>query len=164
MELVTPGLGLIFWQLLIFLLVLFLLSKFAWKPIMGALREREVGIEQALREADRARLEMQQLQGQNEALLIEARAERDRVLREAQLAGNQLIETAKNRATEEGARQLAAARQDIETQRRAAIADIKNTAATLSVEIAEKLLRRELQDSSAQQALVSEYLKDVKLN
>ena len=164
MELVTPGLGLIFWQLLIFLLVLFLLSKFAWKPIMGALREREVGIEQALREADRARLEMQQLQGQNEALLIEARAERDRVLREAQLAGNQLIETAKNRATEEGARQLAAARQDIETQRRAAIADIKNTAAALSVEIAEKLLRRELQDSSAQQALVSEYLKDVKLN
>ncbi len=164
MELVTPGFGLIFWQLLIFLLVLFLLSKFAWKPIMSALREREAGIETALREADRARIEMQQLQGQNEFLLQEARAERDRVLRDAQAAGNQLIETAKQRATEEGSRQLMAARQEIETQRRAALADIKNTAAALSVEIAEKLLRRELKDESAQQALVSEYLKDVKFN
>lgn len=164
MELVTPGFGLIFWQLLIFLLVLFLLSKFAWKPIMSALREREMGIENALREADRARLEMQALQGQNEALLQEARAERDRVLRDAQVAGNQLIETAKQRATEEGARQLAAARQEIDTQRRAAVAEIKNLAGSLSVEIAEKLLRRELKDESAQQALVSEYLKDVKLN
>ncbi len=164
MELVTPGFGLIFWQLLIFLLVLFLLSKFAWKPIMAALTEREAGIENALREADRARLEMQKLQGQNESLIQEARAERDRVLREAQAAGNQLIETAKQRATEEGSRQLMAARQEIETQRRAAIAEIKNTAAALSVEIAEKLLRRELKDESAQQALVTEYLKDVKLN
>jgi F-type H+-transporting ATPase subunit b len=164
MELVTPGFGLIFWQLLIFLLVLFLLSKFAWKPIMAALTEREAGIENALREADRARLDMQKLQGQNEALLQEARAERDRVLREAQAAGNQLIETAKQRATEEGSRQLMAARQEIETQRRAALADIKNTAAALSLEIAEKLLRRELKEESAQQALVTEYLKDVKLN
>ncbi len=164
MELITPGIGLLFWQTLLFLLTLLVLAKFAWKPIMASLREREETIESALREADRARIEMQALQSQNQNLLQEARAERDRVLRDAQTAGNELIETAKQRATEEGARQLAAARQEIETQRRAAVADIKNTAAALSVEIAEKLLRRELKDESAQQSLVSEYLKDVKLN
>jgi F-type H+-transporting ATPase subunit b len=164
MELVTPGFGLIFWQLLIFLLVLFLLSKFAWKPIMSALREREAGIEEALREADRARLEMQKLQGQNEALLQEARVERDRVLRDAQAMGNQLIETAKQRATEEGARQLAAARQEIDTQKRAALAEMRNLAGTLSLEIAEKILRHELKDAASQKSLVAEYLKDVKLN
>ncbi len=164
MELVTPSIGLFFWQSLLFLLTLFVLSRFAWKPIMSSLREREATIETALREADKARLEMQALQSQNQNLIQEARAERDRVLRDAQIAGNSLIETAKQRATEEGARQLAAARQEIDTQRRAAVAEIKNTAAALSVEIAEKLLRRELKDEAAQQALVSEYLKDVKLN
>ena len=164
MELVTPSIGLIFWQSLLFLLTLFVLGRFAWKPIMASLREREETIETALREADRARLEMQALQSQNQNLLQEARIERDRMLRDAQVAGNQLIETAKQRATEEGARQLATARQEIETQRSAAIADIKNTAAALSIEIAEKLLRRELQSDEAQQKLVSDYLKDVKLN
>lgn len=164
MELITPGIGLLFWQTLLFLLTLLVLAKFAWKPILASLREREETIETALREADRARVEMQALQSQNQNLLQEARAERDRVLREAQAAGNQLIEAAKQRATEEGSRQLNAARQEIETQRRAAIADIRNTAGALSVEIAEKLLRRELKDDSAQQTLVSEYLKDVKLN
>jgi len=164
MELVTPGIGLIFWQTLLFLLTLFVLARFAWKPIMASLREREETIENALREADRARLEMQQLRSQNENLLAEARAERDRVLREAQAAGNQLIEQAKQRATDEGARQLAAARAEIESQKRAALAEIRTLAGTLSVEIAEKVLRRELQDEAAQKALVNEYLKDVKLN
>ncbi len=164
MELITPGIGLLFWQTLLFLLTLLVLARFAWKPIMASLHEREQTIETALREADRARVEMQALQSQNQNLLQEARAERDRVLREAQAAGNQLIESAKQKATEEGARQLAAARQDIQTEKRAALAEIKNTAATLSLEIAEKLLRRELKDGAAQQALVTEYLKDVKLN
>lgn len=164
MELITPGIGLLFWQTLLFLLTLLVLARFAWKPIMASLHEREQSIETALREADRARVEMQALQDQNQNLLQEARAERDRVLREAQAAGNQLIESAKQKATEEGARQLAAARQDIQTEKRAALAEIKNTAATLSLEIAEKLLRRELKDGAAQQALVTEYLKDVKLN
>jgi F-type H+-transporting ATPase subunit b len=131
---------------------------------MSALREREAGIEEALREADRARLEMQKLQGQNEALLQEARVERDRVLRDAQAMGNQLIETAKQRATEEGARQLAAARQEIDTQKRAALAEMRNLAGTLSLEIAEKILRHELKDAASQKSLVAEYLKDVKLN
>lgn len=164
MQLVTPEFGLIFWQLLTFLIVLFLLSRFAWKPIMAGLREREASIESALREADRARLEMQNLQAQNQNLLAEARAERDRILREAQHGANQLIETAKQRATQEGARQLEAARQEIDTQKRAALAEIKNTASQLSLDIAEKLLRRELKDDAAQKALVTEYLKDVKLN
>lgn len=164
MELVTPGIGLIFWQTVLFLLTLFVLARFAWKPIMASLHEREETIESALREADRARVEMQKLQSENQNLLAEARAERDRILREAQQAGNQLIEQAKQRSTEEGGRMINQARAEIDTQKRAALAEIKTLAGQLSVEIAEKVLRRELKDEAAQKALVTEYLKDVKLN
>lgn len=164
MELVTPSIGLIFWQTVLFLLTLFVLARFAWKPIMASLREREQTIEGALREADRARQEMQQLQAQNQNLLTEARAQRDQMLRDAEQMRNQLIEAAKQKATEEGARQLASARAEIESEKRAAVAYIRSTAGQLSVEIAEQLLRRELKDEAAQKALVNEYLKDVKLN
>ena len=164
MDLVTPGLGLIFWQTVTFLLVLFLLSKFAWKPIMASLREREASIENALSMAEKAKLEMQTLKAGNEKLLAEARAERDRILKEASDASNQMIEAAKTKANEEGDRMIAQAREAVVNEKRAAIAEIKTLAGSLSVEIAEQLLKRELKDASAQQQLVSDYMKEVTLN
>ena len=164
MDLVTPGFGLIFWQLITFLIVLFLLSKFAWKPIMSALRERETSIENALSMAEKAKLEMQTLKAGNEKLLAEARAERDRILKDAADASNQMIEAAKLKATEEGDRMIANAREAVLNEKRTAIAEIKTLAGNLSVEIAEQLLKRELKDASAQQQLVSDYMKEVTLN
>jgi F-type H+-transporting ATPase subunit b len=164
MELVTPGIGLIFWQTLTFLLVLFLLSKFAWKPIMASLREREHSIESALRMADQAKLEMQALKADNEKLLQEARVERDRILREASEAGNALVEQAKNKANEEGSRMIENARVAINNEKKAAITEVKNLAGALSIEIAERILKHELKDPAAQQALVSDYIKEVNLN
>jgi len=164
MQIVTPELGLIFWQLVIFLIVLFLLAKFAWKPILSSLKEREDSIETALRMADQAKLEMQLLKASNEKLLAEARQERDRMLQEATQMANQLIEQAKTKATEEGGRMIVQAREAIQNEKNAALAEVKNTAAQLSVDIAERILRRELTDTAAQQQLVDSYLKDVKLN
>lgn len=164
MELVTPGIGLIFWQVVTFLVVLFLLSKFAWKPIMQALNERENSIEEALRSAEKAKLEMQSLKADNEKLLAEARLERDKILTEASEAGNNMIEAARLKANEEGARMITQAREAIENEKRAAITEVKNMAATLSLEIAEQILRRELSDKNAQQALAKDYIREVTLN
>lgn len=164
MELVTPGIGLIFWQTLTFIVVLFLLSKFAWKPIMGALREREVSIESALAAAEKAKLEMQGLKTENEKLLAEARMERDRILKEASDAANMLVETAKQKANEEGGRMIAQARESIENEKRAAITEVKNMAAALSVDIAERILRKELSNPQAQHELAKDYINEVTLN
>lgn len=164
MEIVTPELGLIFWQLVIFLLVLFLLAKFAWKPILTALHEREDSIDQALRMAEQAKLEMQNLKAGNEKLLTDARLERDKTLKEGQNIAAQLIEQAKTTAVEEANRIAQQAREAIQQEKNQALAEVRNTAAQLSVDIAERLLRRELADPAAQQKLVDEYLKDVKLN
>ncbi|MBX0292726.1 F0F1 ATP synthase subunit B [Hymenobacter sp. HSC-4F20] len=164
MQIVTPELGLIFWQLVIFGIVLILLRAFAWKPILSSLKERESSIEGALRMADQAKLEMQQLKAGNEKLLAEARMERDRILKEATDVSNQLIEQAKNKANEEGARMIVQAREAIQNEKNAALAEVKNTAAKLSIDIAERILRRELADQPAQQQLVDSYLQEVKLN
>ncbi len=164
MQLVTPGIGLIFWQLVTFLVVLFLLAKFAWKPIMTALHDREDSIEKALSAAEKAKLEMQALKADNEKLLAEARLERDKILKEASDAGNALVESAKNKANEEGARMIAQAREAIENEKRAAITEVKNMAAGLSLEIAERILRKELSNSDAQQALAADYIREVTLN
>ena len=164
MEIVTPKLGLIFWQLVIFLLVLFLLAKFAWKPILVALRDREDSIDNALRMAEQAKLEMQSLKAGNEKLLADARHERDQMLKEGQHIANQLVEKAKTDATEEANRIAQQAREAIQQEKNQALAEVRNTAAQLSVDIAKRLLRRELADPAAQQKLVDEYLKDVKLN
>jgi F-type H+-transporting ATPase subunit b len=164
MELVTPNFGLIFWQLVTFLIVLYLLTKFAWKPIMNALSERETSIENALSAAEKAKLEMQGLKAENEKLLAEARMERDKILKEASEAGNSIIETAKNKANEEGARMITQAREAIENEKRAAITEVKNMAAALSVDIAERILRKELSDPQAQQALAQDYIREVTLN
>ncbi len=164
MDLVTPNFGLIFWQLVTFLIVLFLLTKFAWKPIMNALREREASIENALSAAEKAKLEMQGLKAENEKLLAEARMERDKILKEASEAGNTLVENARNKANEEGSRMIAQAREAIENEKLAAITEVKNMAAALSVDIAERILRKELSDKQAQQELAQDYLREVTLN
>jgi len=164
MELVTPGLGLIFWQTITFLVVLFLLSKFAWKPISNALREREESIESALRMADQAKLEMQALKADNERLIQQARIERDRIIREASEAGNAIVEQAKSRANEEGTRMIENAREAIINEKKAALTEVKNTAATLSIEIAERILKHELRDPVTQRALISDYIKEVNLH
>ncbi len=164
MNIVTPELGLIFWQVVIFLIVLLLLRSFAWKPILSSLKERESSIEGALRMADQAKLEMQALKAGNEKLLTDARLERDRILKEATAVSTQLIEQAKDKATEEGNSMVAQAREAIQNEKNAALAEVKNTAAQLSIDIAERILRRELTDQPAQQQLVDSYLKEVKLN
>ena len=164
MDLITPQLGLLFWQTVLFLLLLFILTKFAWKPIMASLREREDSIESALRMADQAKIEMQQLKAGNEKLLAEARQERDRMMQEATVMVNQFRETEKAKAVEEANRITQQAREAIQTEKNAALAEVKNTAAQLSLTIAERILRRELTDPAAQTQLVDSYLKDVKLN
>jgi len=164
MELVTPGLGLIFWQTLVFVIVLFILSKFAWKPILGSLKERESSIDNALQAANQARLEMAALKADNEKLLDEARSERDRILKSAQVSSENIIQEAKEKAQSESARILQEAQQAIRNERQAAVADIKKEIVSLSVEIAEKLLKKQLQDQAAQKALVNDLIKDTQLN
>jgi F-type H+-transporting ATPase subunit b len=161
--LVTPNIGLLIWQTLTFLLVLFLLSKFAWKPIMAALRERESNIDAALSMAEKAKLEMQSLKADNERLLNEARAERERILKEATESATHLLDGARAKATEEGQRLVEQARVSIENEKKAALTEVRNVAANLSIEIAEKLIRRELQDQTAQRALVQSYLQEANL-
>ncbi|RAK64043.1 F0F1 ATP synthase subunit B [Hymenobacter edaphi] len=162
--LTNPSFGLLFWQLAIFVILLLILRAFAWKPILAALSEREESIEGALRQADQAKLEMQALKADNDKLLAEARMERDRILKEAGAMSNQLIETAKQKATDEGARLIMQAREAIQNEKQAALAEVKNTAAQLSIDIAERILRRELTDATAQKQLVTDYLQEVKLN
>ncbi|ALI99199.1 F0F1 ATP synthase subunit B [Rufibacter tibetensis] len=162
--LVTPSIGLLFWQVVTFLVVLLLLSKFAWKPIMKALREREENIDAALSMAEKAKLEMQALKADNERLLHEARAERERILKEATDAATHLVENARAKANEEGQRMIEQARVSIVNEKKAALTEVKNLAATLSIDIAEKLIRRELQDAQAQQALVRSYLQETPLS
>ena len=164
MDLVTPGLGLFFWQTVTFLIVLFCLSKFAWKPIMGSLKERENTIESALKAAEKAKSDIALLQAQNENLLKEARIERDKILKDAHAAAATMIVEAKEAARKEGDRMIEGARGAIIVEKNAALAEVKNYAATLSVDIAEKLLRKELSTDLAQKQLVSEYIKEANLN
>lgn len=164
MELVTPGLGLIFWQTVLFLLVLFVLARFAWKPILTALKERESTIEDALNSAKKAKEEMESLKAANENLLQEARVERDRIIREAQQAANQMINDAKDKASEEASKVMGSAKTALENEKRAAMAEIKGLAANLSIEIAEKLIKKELDNQKAQRELVDSYLKEANLS
>lgn len=164
MSLITPEFGLLFWQTLIFLILLLLLAKFAWKPILNSLKEREDSIDEALKMAQNAKLEMQSLKAGNEKLLFDARHERDQMLKEGQAIANKIVEQAKTAAVEEANRISQQAREAIQQEKNQALAEVKNTAAQLSVDIAERVLRRELAEPAAQQQLVDEYLKDVKLN
>lgn len=164
MEFVTPGIGLIFWMSVTFLIVLFLLKKFAWKPILNMIHEREASIEEALASAEKAKREMKELQANNERILNEARAERDKMLKEARETKDAIISEAKDKAQKEADRLLTIARENIQNEKLAAISDLKNQVATLSVEIAEKILKEHLSSDDKQKALVKNLLQDVNLN
>ncbi|MBX9853755.1 MAG: F0F1 ATP synthase subunit B [Cytophagaceae bacterium] len=163
-SLITPEFGLLFWQFMIFLVILFILGKFAWKPILTSLKEREANIEEALNAAKKAKEEMQKLHADNDKLLQEARLERDKMLREAQTAANNIVSEAKDKATAEGQRLIENARAAINNEKQAALTEVKNLAANLSLEIAEKILKRELADEKAQKELVNEFIKEANLN
>ncbi len=164
MNLVTPDFGLIFWQTITFLIVLFLLGKFAWKPITDGLKERENTIAEALDTAKKTKEEMAKLKAENERILADARQERDKILKEAQSSANTIMAEAKDKANAEGLRLIESARAAINSEKQAAIAEVKNKAAELSIDIAEKLLRRELSDNNLQKELVNEYIKEAKFN
>jgi len=164
MDLVTPSIGLIVWTTLTFLILLFLLGKFAWKPILKAVKDRESSISDALKSADKAREEMERLKSDNEKILREARAERDGILRDAREISEKMVADAKEKANAEGAKMIEQAREQIENQKMAAITDLKNQVAAMSIEIAEKVIRKELSDKSNQEALVGQQLQDFKLN
>ena len=158
--LLTPAFGTVVWSTIAFLVVLFLLRKMAWGPILTALKEREESIATALNEADKARLEMSALQADNERLLQEARAERDGMLREAREMADKLVADAKGKAKEVAAREAESAREAIATERKAAVAELKSEVAKLSVSIAEQLIRAELADAGKQEALVSKLIDE----
>jgi F-type H+-transporting ATPase subunit b len=164
MELIQPGLGLIFWMTLSFALVLFLLGKYAWKPIMKMLKEREESIDQALHAADRAREEMKNLASDNEKLLAEAKNDRDAILSEARKIREKMIDEARIKANEEAQRIVENALERIENEKMAAITELKNQIALLSIEIAEKLVREELSHDKKQEELIKKMLDDVQAN
>jgi F-type H+-transporting ATPase subunit b len=164
MELVQPGLGLILWMTLAFLSVLFLLGKYAWKPIMKALKERETTIHDALNAAKKARKEMEDLTFSNEQLLKEARNERDKILTEARKLKESIIEESKVKAMEETNRILAAARETIQGEKMAVLSELKDQLTVFSLDIAKKILKRELSDPTKQQEYVKELLKEIKFN
>lgn len=164
MELVTPSIGLVFWTLIAFLFLLLLLRKLAWKPIMGAIYEREQYIDEALNKAELAKKEMARLTAQNEELMLQARAERDVILKEAKTLKDSILNEAKAQAQAEGGKMLEKAKIEIANQKKAALAEMKSQVSTLSIEIAERVLRGQLQDKAKQQELVTGLLKDVELN
>jgi len=158
------SIGLFFWQAVVFILLLLLLRKFAWKPILNAVNEREQGIKDALESAERAKLEMANLQADNEKLLQEARAEREAMMKEAREIKVKMISDAKEEAQAEANKTIANAQVAIESEKKAAIAELKNTVAELSIEIAEKVVKSELSNKEKQLELVNSMLKDANLN
>jgi F-type H+-transporting ATPase subunit b len=163
MALINPGLGPIIWMTIALLVVLFILKKYAWKPIMNALKEREESIEESLRSADKARDEMKKLQLDNEQLLREAKDDRDAILREARKIKDKMIDEAKQRANQEASNIVESAKVRIENEKKAAMVEIKNMIATTSIEIAEKILREEFKDKKKQSAYIEDLLKETRL-
>ena len=157
------SIGLFFWQTIIFILLIFLLKKYAWKPILDAVNEREEGIKKALLSAEKAKEEMASLQSDNEATLKKARAERDSLLKEAREIKQQLIDDAKNEAQSEAKKIISQAQETIQNEKKAAISDLKNQVASLSIDIAEKVLKEKLSDDKTQMNLVKDLVKDVTL-
>ena len=164
MELVKPDFGLVFWMTVSFLIVVFLMRKFAWGPILSSLKERENSITDALNSAKKAKEEVANLKAENERILQLARNERDLILKEAREAKEQIVNEARTRAQTEGDRMLTIARESINNEKRAAIIELKNQVATLSVEIAEKVIRQQLSSDDKQKALVKDMLQEVNMN
>ena len=164
MDLVTPGFGLIFWTSVVFIILLVLLKRMAWTPILNNVDARNKSIEEALEAAKNARDEMSNLKADNDRILKEARAERDEMLKEARELKANIISEAKNAAKDEADKMIASAKVVIENEKAGAISELKNTVGSLSVDIAEKVLRAELKDVDKQNAFITDMLKDIKLN
>jgi len=164
MDLITPGFGLVFWTVITFLILLFILKKFAWKPILGAVSSREESIKEALAAAEAARREMENLQADNEKILQEARAERELMMKDARDLKNKMIADAKEEAQATASKIIAQAQAAIESEKKAAVAELKSQVASLSLEIAEKVVKQELSDKSSQQKLVEDMLGKATLN
>ncbi len=164
MELIQPGIGLIFWMALSFLIVLFILKKFAWKPILNGLKERENSIDEALNAAERARDEMKNLKADNEKLIMQAKEERDNILREANKVKDSIIMEAKEKAQVEANKIVDGAMVTIENEKSAAISDLKSQVANLSIEIAEKIMKEELKIKGKQKEFLDKLVSEIKFN
>jgi F-type H+-transporting ATPase subunit b len=158
------SLGLFVWQTVLFLALLFLLRKYAWKPILTAVEEREEGIKSALDAADNAKKEMEALNADNEKILREAKAQRDSILKEARELKDGIIAEAKTQASEEADKVMASAREQINNEKMAAITELKNQVASLSVDIAEKILKSELKDDNKQKEMVNSALEEASID
>ena len=164
MDLITPGLGLVFWTAITFLCLLFILKKFAWKPILDSVNEREDGIKNALASAEDAKKEMQNLNASNEQLLKDARAERDALMKDAREIKDKMISDAKEEAKEVTSKLIENAQASIEQEKQAALAELKKQVADLSIGIAETVIKKELASKDDQLKLVEGILKEVKLS
>lgn len=164
MELLTPGTGLIIWQTFVFVLLFILLSKLAWKPILSSLKERESSIQNALDTAEKARAEMAKLTADNETLLKQAREERDKILREAREASNRLKDEAVTEAKRTSEKIIDDARAAINIEKQAALKEVRVQVAMFSLQVAEKLMKKNLAGDKEQKELVEGYIKDLKLN
>lgn len=164
MDLLIPSFGLIFWTLLAFLIVFFILKKFAWKPILQSLREREQSISDSLATAEKVRAEMAQMRSENEALLAKAREERGQLLKEARDTKEKIINEAREQAKLEAAKIISDAQAAIEQQKMAALTDVKNQVGQLVIEVSRKVLRRELSQPAEQEKYIRQLAEDLKLN
>ncbi len=164
MDLLTPDLGLLFWQVVVFLGLFLILRVFAWKPITESLNERENNIQSALDLAEKTRLEMTALKADNEKLLAQARSEREIILRGAKETADKMVADSRDRAESEGKRILEQAREAMQNERQALVTQMKKEVVTLSLDIAEKVLRKELSDKSTQEKLVNDLVSNSRLN
>ncbi|WP_312818666.1 F0F1 ATP synthase subunit B [Kaistella carnis] len=161
---IEPGIGLLFWMTLTFVILLFLLAKFAWKPILSAINEREVTIVDSLNQAKLAKQEVENLKAENEIIIREAKVERDQILKEAREIKDRIVGEAKNVAKAEADKIIESARHTIQAEKSAAVADIKNQIGALSVNIAESILKQKLDNDGAQDELVANILNTSNLN
>lgn len=164
MDLLLPHLGLIVWTILAFLIVLFILKKFAWTPILKGLNEREANIANSIATAENVKLEMAQLKNENEALLVAAREERAVMLKEAKEIKDRMISDAKAEAKVQATKIITDAQASINQQKMAAMTDLKNQVGKLVIEVSEKILRRELVNKADQEGYIKQLAEEVKLN
>jgi F-type H+-transporting ATPase subunit b len=164
MELLKPELGLIFWTSILFLLLLLILKKFAWAPILGMLKEREEGIATALQSAEKAKAEMAALTADNQRILNEAKEEKSKILKEARDTYDRVVGEASEKAKAEAAKILADAKRDIDNQKNAAMIEIKNQIGNLATEVAEKMIRKELKKDGEQMTYMNQLVNEIKLN
>lgn len=164
MEILTPSVGLIFWMVLGFGILFFLLSKFAWKPILSALKERETSIEESLRQADKARAEMSQLVAKNEELLNQAKEERNQILHDAKAAAEKIKADILAKAETEAQAKVQQAIREIDNQKKAALVEVKNSVGLMALDIAEKVMRKELKSNNEQVDYVNKLAKETGLN